>query len=551
MMPGTGPEPFISDINIASPMMMNAPARPWDNLIKRSCVEVAMAGSVGPYTAQRGRIMDGQGPGPFRKVLTVSFLAYLLLLACLSFFGKDWYAFTFLHGAWFLSYLVLFYLLAGSSLIKGLDRLEPWKAMLLLASVSILLQLPFLLGSPSMSQDILRMERRGEMFIDGSFPYRDFTVNKPPLYIWMVGLLSLPFGPDERMFRAFFVLVNALVPVVMYAVHKASVRPSESKVWGPFGTSIPFVTWAGAAVAYSLCPIVILETALAGHYDPVVVISTLVAFLCLIKDRPYMTGFFLGLGFALKLYPMFIAPLFFFAFRAWKLRVVLFLGFFTVPVAATLPVLLVDPALVPVYLKYQFVNWYTGYSLRYALEWLFGTLSVPLKEAYYIVTSILGLGTIYYVLRGLLGKPVRSDAAPLVLSMFILASMGVGLSSLFLSAGADSMVDLALGGIGIILTISSTVLGLHIYLHGMDRVRPLLQGMSIGKLLTGTIPKKDVPFLASCILLLVILTSAQFHPWYLSWVLPFALASGVPQWGLTVLLFFSALQSNSYPPWEM
>jgi hypothetical protein len=73
----------------------------------------------------------------------------------------------------------------------------------------------------------------------------------------------------------------------------------------------------------------------------------------------------------------------------------------------------------------------------------------------------------------------------------------------------------------------------------------------VRSLLSGTIRKADVPFLISCVLLLVILTSAQFHPWYLSWVLPFALASGVSRWSWTVLLFFASLQSNSYPPWEL
>jgi hypothetical protein len=264
-----------------------------------------------------------------------------------------------------------------------------------------------------------------------------------------------------------------------------------------------------------------------------------------------MTGLFLGLGFSLKLYPMFIAPLFFLAFKEWKHRTVLFIGFFTVPVVASLPVLLVDPALVPVYLKYQFLNWYTGYSLRYALEWLFGMVSFPLKAAYYIVTAALGLWTVYYILRGLFGRPGRLDAAPLVLSMFVLVAMGVGLSSIFLSAGAGPAWEWALGATGLLLSIVFPAVGLLMFSLGTDRARPFFPGLRIRRLLTNTIDRKDVPFLTSCILLLVILTSAQFHPWYLSWVLPFAFASGVPQWGWTTVMFFSTLQSNSYPPWEL
>jgi hypothetical protein len=337
----------------------------------------------------------------------------------------------------------------------------------------------------------------------------------------------------------------------MIAIHRTEIVEADGDGMGPGGTSAPLLTWGTAAVGYALCPIVILETALAGHYDPVVVLMTLAAYLCLLRDRSYFAGLFLGIGFSLKLYPMFIAPMFFLAVRPLKDRALLLTGFFTAPVIATLPVIVADPALVPVYMKYQFVNWYTGYSLRYALEWLFTTMSIPVKAAYYVVTAALGLGTLYYLSKGIFGHPNRFDAAPLVLGMFVLASMGTGLSSLFLSAGADDISEWAMGACGIIVSIALLVAGLSIYIHGNDNVRPSFEWSCPKALIAATISRKSVPFLVSCVLLLVILTSAQFHPWYLAWVLPFAMASGVPQWAWSVLMSFSVLQSNAYPPWEL
>ncbi|MFW3146243.1 MAG: glycosyltransferase 87 family protein [Thermoplasmatota archaeon] len=498
----------------------------------------------------RGR-SEGTWTSLIDRKLVISFLVYLLLLGSMAVFGRYWNTYKAFYGPWFISFVFFMYFLLKSEIIRYFDDAKPWKVMLFLFLLTAALHIPFLVQSPSMSQDILRMERRGEDFVSGKFPYRDFAVNKPPMYIWMVGVLSFPFGPHNISYRIFFTLMSALVPVAMYGVyHRLKNRPAKDDE-GPFGIGFPNMTWAGAAFAYALCPIPILETGMAGHFDPVVVLNTVVAFYFLVRERPFMSGAFLGMGFALKLYPLFMVPLFFLAFRKWKERILFVIGFITIPILASLPILLVDPILISRYLRYQFVSWYTGFSIRYGLEWLLDSLSLSTRIAYIVMTALLGAGCLYYYLRGMFGRPRKMDSAPLVVLLFLITTMGIALSTVFYAVDADSVWDWLFGVIGTLISIVIPVLGLYIFMHWHYDGHPLLKGLNIKGLFISRIRKRDVPFYTSLILILLVLTSAQFHPWYLTWILPFAMASGIPYWGWTVLFFFSSLQSNAYPPWEL
>jgi hypothetical protein len=51
-------------------------------------------------------------------------------------------------------------------------------------------------------------------------------------------------------------------------------------------------------------------------------------------------------------------------------------------------------------------------------------------------------------------------------------------------------------------------------------------------------------------LILLLFTSAQFHPWYLLWTAPFVFSSS-PDLFWPFLLISGPLHYNSYPPWEM
>lgn len=481
-------------------------------------------------------------------ILAGLYLIFLLLTAVMA---SDWSNFKIVLMVWFLSYLGLIFLMVRSPLIEKLKDLDPAWMMVLLFSMTLLLHLPFLLTESPMSQDIFRMERRGELLMDGRFPYRDFDVNKPPLYIWMIGLLSFPFGADQLIFRITFSIASSLVPPMMLLVHKASGNISPAQKKGPFGIRSPGFSWMTAALAYSLCPIPLIETGLGGHFDPVVVLASVGAFLFLVKRKPAFSGLLLGTGFALKLYPAFLAPVFFLSIERWRDRIKFAGIFFLIPALATLPLLITDPSLVGEYLQYQFVNWYTGFSIRYLLEFLTSALHLPEGSAYYALTAILLAGLIYLLVRGLVGKIKRIDTSFVFSLLLILSFMGAALSSAFFFHGADTSIDTASAIASLLFTALMIGTGVYVFLHWRPAGKPAFGGLSISSMFTRTIDMRWVPILCSSILLLVVLTSAQFHPWYIAWILPFSLASGNTYWSWSTLLLFSSLQYNYYPPWEI
>ncbi|MBN1539278.1 MAG: DUF2029 domain-containing protein [Candidatus Thermoplasmatota archaeon] len=480
--------------------------------------------------------------------LTVS---YVILLVLTSVMVSDWSNFKIVLMAWFLSFLGLIYLMVRSPLIEKLKDLDPLWMMVLLFSVTLLLHLPFLLNEHSMSQDILRMERRGELLLDGRFPYRDFEVNKPPLYIWMIGLLSFPLGADQLIFRIAFSVASSIIPPLMLFIHRASGNSSPGLENVPFGIRAHGFSWMTAALAYSLCPIPLIETGLGGHFDPVVVLATVGAFLFLVKRKPALSGLLLGTGFALKLYPAFLAPVFFLSFERWRDRMKFAGFFFLVPVLASLPILITDPSLMSEYLKYQFVNWYTGFSIRYLLEFVTSAVHLPEGLAYYTLTAILLAGLAYLLLRGLVGKLKRIDTSFQFSLLLILSFMGASLSSAFFFRGAETAKDTASAIASLLFTTLMIGASVYVFLHWKPAGKPAFGGLSIPSIFTRSIDMRWVPLLSSCILLLVVLTSAQFHPWYIAWILPFSLASGNIYWSWSTLLLFSSLQYNYYPPWEI
>jgi hypothetical protein len=483
-------------------------------------------------------------------VITLSVL-YITTLIAVAVWGSKWSLFRALYGLWFLIYAALIYLLINSGILKKLEELKPAHIMILLFLLTIVLQIPFLLKDPTMSQDVLRLERRGEQLLHGKFPYRDFVVNKPPLYIWMVGLISLPFGPNQMSFRIFFSMVSALIPVTMYLIHKHWGKESMSKGKGPFGMVLPGIDWFAASIAFVLCPLPILEIGLAGHNDAMVVVAAVVSFYFLLRKKPIISGLFLGLGFSLKLYPMFLAPIFFLSLDKWKDRILFTLAFFTIPLISSIPVLVVDPSLMGEYLRYQFVNWYTGFSLRYLFEYILDGIGAPIKIAYYFLTLTLLGGMIYFLLRGMVGKLKRTDTTVLMVLMFVLAIIGLGISTVFFKHGVKGTTETIFAFIGIIFSILMPAAALYIYLHWTPFERPSFKGLNIRTIFSKSIDIKYLPFITSCILLLLVLTSAQFHPWYLIWILPFSFPSGNPYWSWSTLLMFASFQMNYYSPWEL
>ncbi|MEA3559662.1 MAG: glycosyltransferase 87 family protein [Candidatus Thermoplasmatota archaeon] len=481
-------------------------------------------------------------------ILSVLFITALLTMAIPE---VSWGAYKGIFALWFLIYIGLLYLIVGSDILARIERLDPMWIIVGLFLFSLILYLPFLLNGPSMSQDIMRLERRGELLMDGRFPYRDFDVNKPPLYIWMVGLISLPFGPDQLVFRTFFVVTSSLVPVIMYLIHRSQTEKKEAPPEDPGGLIPTGFNWFSASIGYMLCPILLLEIGSAGHFDPIVVLLTVLSYYFLIKKRPLFSGITLGMGLALKLYPMFIAPLFFLSYPRWKDRIIFTIGLIAPTLLSAIPLLLVDPSLVYEYIGYQFYGWSTGISIRGAIEGGLDQVGLPLDIAYFLMMGSLLFAILFFTIKGFFSKIRRLDISWILVMMLSFSLIGVLLSAVYLSEYDGGPLDMALGWSGLGFSILFSGLGLYIFSRWGTSDHGSIGITDLKRVLTGHIDPKRVPFLIVCILIVLILTSAQFHTWYIIWTIPFLLASGNPYFIWSMLIIFSTFQINGYLPWDI
>jgi len=103
------------------------------------------------------------------------------------------------------------------------------------------------------------------------------------------------------------------------------------------------------SLLWFLNPVVMYISSVWGMFDSLAVLTTLLAFLYLLRDKPTHVGFFLGLGFAFKIYPALLTvPAVIYYLRERKLGVgyvtkKLVIPFVLVPLIVSLPYLMVSP----------------------------------------------------------------------------------------------------------------------------------------------------------------------------------------------------------------
>ncbi len=480
--------------------------------------------------------MDERG-GPLKqKVLSIvskrSFLVlisifYLFTFFLSAYFSNRWGYYQLFFSINFILYLGLVLSLSRSEITADLLK-KKW-SFIPLFLIPFILQLFLLMFEPSFSQDIMRLQFRGEALLDGLTPYEDFEINKPPLYIWMVASISHLLGPDPLSFRLVFIIFNSLIPPIMWSIGK--IRTS------PMG-----IGWDLGAAAYALWPVALIETGIAGHFDPVVATLVLLSFLFLSKSSNLISGIFLGAGFALKMFPIILTPFFFFTIKKWKGRSMFFLGFFIVPVLSALPFIIRDPSGIFGYLIYQSSGWGSSNSFQFILDILFNEIGLMEGLSFLLATLLLIIGTILLISRG---KGKHSHVIMIALSILSIIPLGYFLSILLIGTKGPLLI---LGILPITLTISSIIFSILLWSRKRENNIPNI--FRIKEILTWSMDSKNLTGLSALALILLLITSAQFHPWYLIWIAPFAIAAS-PRIGWTFLIMSGPLHFNSYPPWDM
>jgi hypothetical protein len=337
---------------------------------------------------------------------------------------------------------------------------------------------------------------RSELLLAGEMPYLDFAVNKPPLYAYMLQFLGYTVGPGEVQFRAVFSIMDAIVTVLIVFLAKCK-----------FDEKFSF--WAG--FAYALCPLPIIAIGLSGHYEPIVMIFVILSLIFLLRDRYYESAFFLGIGFALKFFPIVLLPFFVWKVDSWRKRIIYVVLFALPIIISIIPILFQSSDAFWNYMYMQTYSWTAKKSYAFGLEILLGTKFVfGVKLSMLFMALFLGLILLMFISWVRKKFNVSFWFKIIIINFIIYYGIAITTSFIYYKSefGLDNPVPLM--AISAILYFPLVFFVLHKYWHYLE---------------IKWNPKEEMFILSIFSIIFLLFSSSQYNPWYVLWPLPFILAT--------------------------
>ncbi len=393
--------------------------------------------------------------------------------------------------------------LATTPLFRRMSKLDGLRLTTIVLLAALAIRFLMLFQDAILTNDIVAFVTRGQRYLDGGIPYtEDFQVNKPPAYLLLAAGMGATVGPSLVGTRAVMCIVDAVVAVLIFWM-------GEERFSRSFGLL--------AGLLYAINPISAVSIGISGHYDPWVVAFTMGGVWMMLRGWRGWASLLLGMGFALKLYPIVLLPWVLLDERSWPKRL-LYVGVFTLPmVVSWIPMLAQNPDALSFYLDYQ-DSWIPKKGIAHGIAVMAGW---DLDSA----AAGNAARAVEYVFYGLLAAMFidwlrRRQLAPgeHLLDWFRVVTGGFYvLYGFILIAGViEYEIDLGLDPrtFGIVLGV--------IYF--------ILAGIGLWWLWTRWLPG-EVGFseadqfimLAAMSVNLLLLSSAQYNVWYLLWLLPLVL----------------------------
>ena len=235
---------------------------------------------------------------------------------------------------------------------------------------SLILRFGWLVQDQIITKDIEFYVERSQALVDGQKPYIERAdINKPPLfalYIWIIGfstdVVNGILSTDITYYTSFRVISSIGDSLVVLGIFWIAYE-HYSKEHAQY-----------AAMTYAIFPIAIETSGLSGHYDPFVILCTLVPLKLLWPEEKsqrldsiyLLSGFFIGLGIALKFYQVVMIPFFLFIIYSWRGRLLFSAG---LPIASLLSYGILEmryPGALKVYREYQGGTWMDAWMKSFA-----------------------------------------------------------------------------------------------------------------------------------------------------------------------------------------
>jgi hypothetical protein len=354
----------------------------------------------------------------------------------------------------------------------------------------------------------------GTFMISGSLPYTDFYFPYPPFFAYVIFMIS-SIAPSVDAFRVFAMIMDVAVVIVLWKLIKRHVGEN----------------WASTAVlAYSLLPVSVIESGWNGHFEPLANLFLLLCLWFLMKENFNISGFFLGLAGATKIYPLIVFPILFFYCKGKREKLE-----FTMSTGLTV---------IALFLPFFITAWVIGGAGPVNISQvvpptgifhsLFGFLLNPKFPSFIIslfAIGAIGIGTILMIRQIIRNDPITNARAYYLFTL----GLGIALVVMGITAGLYPLLPMSRivywrypVDVGIVRGVTAICVGfLVITVARREWFQGLKRQVSLNALLV---------LVGATFMLLLAMSREVFYGWYLLWSIPLFLLMRDRRLGFTVIL---------------
>jgi hypothetical protein len=441
-------------------------------------------------------------------IAKIAIIIYLAMLMFIIVFG--YYILTYI--IFLISFIFIVLNFSNIKLFHWFNQRPLTQKIIFIFSIALLLRFLLLIQDQIITRDIVVYVYRSEWMMAGKVPYEEFTVKKPPMYAYMLQSLGYIFGAGEFQFRAFFSIIDSLVGVVFFYLCKIKFNDEFS---------------LKATLAYVICPIPIVAVGLGGHYEPMVMIFVLSSLIFLYRNNHHLSAFLLGIGFALKFFPIVLLPFFAWKQKSWKNRI-LYIIIFTIPIIITiLPIIFMSASAFWGYIYEQTYSWPAKKSFAFIFETLLGSKSIAgIRISLLTTWFFLGLILVMFITWW------KKRFNPTFWFKFIVICFVIYYGLLIMASMVFYQSELGLANPILPMVLFALVFFSIIY---------LLLTKFIFDFQFKPDKKEEMFILSAFSLFFLLFSSSQFNPWYFLWPLPFMLTIQNPRvrYILLLLIFWN------------
>lgn len=437
----------------------------------------------------------------------------------LSIFGTQMYPFFIIVYIWIAFYIFLIAMLIRRERIAEKPLIQNKMHLVGLGALTIIIRLIFIGMTHHISLDALWYADFGTFMHMGVIPYTGFYFPYPPVFAYFIYIITSIFQGAVG-FRLFAIAMDIAVLVSIWELVHREVGPK----------------WAStAAMAYAFLPISIIESGWNGHFEPLVSFLLLISLWALINEKYSISGIFLGLSIATKIYPIVIFPILFVYIKGWKKRL-----WFTFSTALSVALTFI-PILLLSWISDSGGTSPSGSTLGF-FESMFGFLFFisPLSA---IITAVFAIVLIYCVIH-LLRLINRNDPAiNQKLYQIVTVALGVIIIIMGVVSAVFPLLPMASEvfwrfpmDVGLVRGLLTIGIGLLIVFNEhRDWKIGLKKTVSINSLLA---------LVGATALLFIAMARQFFYGWYLLWSIPFFLLLRDKRLSYTVILCLLLVYPN-------